>query len=182
MTNLQLVLSRDVIATLVPAGDQVTLQKGTLVSISQALGGTATVRTPSGLFRVGSNDLDALGKDFSLSPDTANEIKNVPFSETLIWDTLKTCFDPEIPINIVDLGLIYDLSFEKIPNTEKYSISAKMTLTAQGCGMGPTIAQDAKEKIEALPFVESAQVDIVWDPVWNPHMISEEGRKTLGIN
>lgn len=178
----ELFLKRNVVATLVPAGDEVTLEKGTLVTVSQALGGTATVRTPTGLFRIGTRDLDALDESYISEQNDAENEHEAEFSENILWETLKTCFDPEIPINIVDLGLIYDLAWEPASENAKYKVSAKMTLTAQGCGMGPTIAQDAKEKLEALPFVDSAQVDIVWDPVWNPHMISAEGRKTLGIN
>ena len=102
------------------------------------------------------------------------------FSEKAVWDAMRTCFDPEIPVNIVDLGLIYDLSIEKTPSGGN-AVDVKMTLTAPGCGMGPVIAEDARRKIAALPTVERAKVHIVWDPVWNPRMISEEGRRSLGL-
>ncbi len=102
------------------------------------------------------------------------------FSEKAVWDAMRTCFDPEIPVNIVDLGLVYDLSIERTPSGAN-AVDVKMTLTAPGCGMGPVIAEDARRKIAGLPSVESARVHIVWDPVWNPRMISEEGRRALGI-
>ena len=102
------------------------------------------------------------------------------FSEEAVWAALKTCFDPEIPVNIVDLGLVYDLAVEKTP-TGKHILEVKMTLTAPGCGMGPVIAEDARQKISKLPDVESAKVHIVWDPQWTPQMISDAGRKVLGL-
>jgi len=185
MVNQEVTLIRDCPATLIPAGDAVTLPAGARVFVSQALGGTVTVRADSGLFRIGARDLDALG-DAAAQAVQAEEAsasdatESGEFSESLLWEQLKTCFDPEIPINIVDLGLIYDLQAAKA-SEGKYQVSVKMTLTAQGCGMGPVIADDARAKLETLPQVESAQVDIVWDPVWTPQMISEEGRKKLGI-
>ena len=102
------------------------------------------------------------------------------FSEQAVWNTLKTCFDPEIPVNIVDLGLIYDLAIERSAGGG-HAVDVKMTLTAPGCGMGPVIAEDARQKIAALPTVERAAVHIVWDPQWTPQMISETGRKALGL-
>ena len=102
------------------------------------------------------------------------------FSEEAVWSALRTCFDPEIPVNIVDLGLIYDLAIEP-DGAGRHGVEVKMTLTAPGCGMGPVIAADAKSKLEALPGVETATVEIVWDPIWNPRMISEAGRKQLGL-
>ena len=102
------------------------------------------------------------------------------FNEAAVWSALKTCFDPEIPVNIVDLGLVYDLAIERAGDGT-HTVEAKMTLTAQGCGMGPTIAEDARQKIAALPTVTSAKVHIVWDPIWTPQMISASGRKALGL-
>ena len=101
--------------------------------------------------------------------------------EQIVWDQIKTCYDPEIPVNIVDLGLIYDLRIAEPDAKGEFVVNVKMTLTAQGCGMGSVIANDAKEKIEALQGVSSAQVDIFWDPPWTPHMISEEGRQKLDL-
>jgi metal-sulfur cluster biosynthetic enzyme len=102
------------------------------------------------------------------------------FSEAAVWTALRSCFDPEIPVNIVDLGLVYDLAIESA-TAGKHTVEVKMTLTAPGCGMGPVIAEDARKKIAELPEVESAKVHIVWDPQWTPHMISPEGRKKLGL-
>ena len=133
------------------------------------------------MYRVGESELDALGEE--VRKEVAGSQKPTeeqgPFSEEKVWDAMRGCYDPEIPVNIVDLGLIYDCRIEEGESGKK--IAVKMTLTAQGCGMGPVIADDAKQRILALPEVESAQVDIVWDPPWNPRMISEEGKKILGL-
>lgn len=186
-THETLTLVRDTPATIIPAGDEQTLSKGTTVTITQALGGTVTIRTNSGLFRIASKNWDALGEaaraDLQAAAEAAeNDFGDTPFSEDLVWEAMKGCFDPEIPVNIVDLGLIYDLRLEGPDGAGKYDAYVKMTLTAQGCGMGPVIAEDAKTRIEALPAVSKAQVDIVWDPPWTPHMISDEGRTKLGLS
>ncbi len=184
MENLEVTLNRDCKATLIPAGHEVLLTEGTTVHIAQTLGGNLTVRNDMGMYRIGSADLDALGDEFAEqfnSQKVTNDVSDRSFSEDSIWEALKTCYDPEIPVNIVDLGLIYDLSTEALARGSS-SVKVKMTLTAQGCGMGPAIAADAKDKIEAIPEVESAEVEIVWDPQWTPHMISEEGRKLLGLD
>jgi probable FeS assembly SUF system protein SufT len=173
------ILSKDCPATAIPAGDQISLKEGTSVFITQTLGGNVTVRTNEGLFRIAREEVPAIA-GFSLKPENAAPVTKAEFSEQLVWDTLKTCFDPEIPVNIVDLGLVYDLAVEK-NSTGTNSVEVKMTLTAPGCGMGPVIAEDARQKIAALPNVESAKVHIVWDPQWVPQMISESGRKVLGL-
>ena len=174
-------LVRDCASTLIPAGDVVVLEKGTEVTVTQALGGSVTVRTPMGLFRIAPADIEALGADAVNQYGKKDEtVISGPVNQEALWEALKGCFDPEIPVNIVDLGLIYHL--ELTPGVRGgQKVAAKMTLTAQGCGMGPVIAADAKSKLEALPGVESAEVEIVWDPVWNPRMISEAGRKQLGL-
>lgn len=175
-----LILSRDITATVIPAGDTVALTAGTAAHVMQTLGGSVTVRTDQGLFRITRENADAL-QGFDVSK--LEEVKPVvagEFSEEAVWAAMKTCFDPEIPVNIVDLGLVYDLSVEKTP-TGGNVVEVKMTLTAQGCGMGPVIAEDARSKIAALPTVESAKVHIVWDPIWTPQMISDAGRKALGL-
>jgi len=179
-------LTRDCEATLIPSGEEVLLQKDSTYSVKQALGESVTLANEIGLFRVAKENLDALGEDGNKlrnelearAAEAASQDK--PFSEDLLWDALKSCYDPEIPVNIVDLGLIYDLHHEACADG-LHQVAAKMTLTAQGCGMGPVIADDARQKLEALPSVASATVEIVWDPPWNPHMISEEGRKQMGM-
>jgi probable FeS assembly SUF system protein SufT len=172
-------LTQDVSATVIPAGDVVTLPAGTEVHIVQTLGGNVTVRTDRGLFRIAQQDVGAIG-GYSAQPAATPPKHGGEFSEQAVWDALKTCFDPEIPVNIVDLGLIYDLAIEKGLGGG-HAIDVKMTLTAPGCGMGPVIAEDARQKIAALPNVERATVHIVWDPQWTPQMISETGRKALGL-
>jgi probable FeS assembly SUF system protein SufT len=162
------------------------LPEGTRAVISQALGGTVTIRTDAGLFRLSSKDWDALGEAAKAQLEATHAESgpdgvDAPFSEALVWDAMRGCFDPEIPVNIVDLGLIYDLRTEGPDAEGRHAVFVKMTLTAQGCGMGPVIAEDAKKNIEALGCVSSAQVDIVWDPPWTPHMISDAGREKLGL-
>lgn len=178
--NQSYLLSQDCPATVIPAGDIVTLTAGTSVFITQTLGGNITVRTATGLFRLAREDAAHLA-GFTPQPATPAPAASGDFSEAVVWAALKTCFDPEIPVNIVDLGLVYDLAIEPTP-TGGYVVEVKMTLTAPGCGMGPVIAEDARQKIAALPTVESAKVHIVWDPQWVPQMISDAGRKTLGLD
>ena len=175
----EFILTRDIPATVIPAGDAVTLKSGTSAHVMQTLGGNVTVRTDGGLFRITRDHADAL-KGFDTSKLVGESAAAGDFSETAVWAAMKTCFDPEIPVNIVDLGLVYDLSVEKTP-AGGHAVEVKMTLTAPGCGMGPVIAEDARQKIAALPTVESARVHIVWDPIWTPQMISDAGRKALGL-
>jgi probable FeS assembly SUF system protein SufT len=171
-------LTQDCPATIIPAGDKVTLKAGTGVFITQTLGGNVTVRTDAGLFQIAVADTRTIG-GYTAKTDLP-AVTVAEFSEEAVWAALKTCFDPEIPVNIVDLGLVYDLAIEKTP-AGKHLLEVKMTLTAPGCGMGPVIAEDARAKIARLPDVESAKVHIVWDPQWAPQMISETGRKALGL-
>ena len=179
--NKEITLKSNCIATIIPAGDEVTLAEGATFSIAQSLGNSVTLRDSNGMYMVGEDQLSALGEEMKkevLQADQS-EANDGPFEEKQIWDALRGCYDPEIPVNIVDLGLIYDLTIEEGEKGKK--IFVKMTLTAQGCGMGPVIAEDAKTRVEKLITVESAQVEIVWDPQWNPRMISEEGKKVLGL-
>jgi probable FeS assembly SUF system protein SufT len=172
-------LTRDCDAVQIPVGTTVTLEKGTEVYVMQSLGGSYTVQAPSygGLFRIAGRDADAIGKEPAVSepvaPAEAGDL------ESQVWNALKTCYDPEIPVNIVDLGLVYDMRIS--PEGEASRVDVKMTLTAQGCGMGGAIAADARHKILALAGVADAAVDIVWDPPWTPQMISPEGRERLGM-
>lgn len=174
-------LQRPCQATLIPSGDVVVLEQGSTADVTQALGGSVTLRTPLGLFRVSSADFDAFGPEAAAAlASTGKPQGGGEFSEEAVWAALRECFDPEIPLNIVDLGLVYDLAVEKTARGG-HSVVVKMTLTAPGCGMGPTIAGDARARIAALPSVEQATVDIVWDPQWTPHMISDAGRAKLGL-
>ena len=177
---METTLKHDTPATAIPSGEAFTLATGTAVYITQTLGGNVTVRTDRGLFRIAAENAGALA-GYAAAPATpVAATADGDFSEAAIWAALKTCFDPEIPVNIVDLGLVYDLAIETNADGT-HLVEAKMTLTAPGCGMGPVIAEDARQKIAALPTVNAAKVHIVWDPVWTPQMISPEGRKTLGL-
>ena len=173
-------LTRDCTAIQIPAGSPVTLPAGTEVVITQSLGGSHTIHVHGGLFRIGSQDADALGLERQVPGAGPDGVQGGALSEQMIWDTLKSCYDPEIPVNIVDLGLVYDMGIEELPGGGK-KVFVKMTLTAPGCGMGATIAGDAQQKILMLPSVEDASVEIVWDPPWHQSMITPEGRRLLGI-
>lgn len=176
---METTLIRDCKATAIPAGNVATLAKGTSVLVTQTLGGNVTVRADTGLFRIASSDVEAL-KDLDLEEASSTAIPEGESLEDAVWGALKQCYDPEIPINIVDLGLVYDLRIEAADGGQS-DVFVKMTLTAQGCGMGPVIAEDARTRIQLLDQVREARVDIVWDPVWNPQMISPGGRQILGI-
>ncbi len=172
-------LSRDCNAVQIPAGNTVTLPAGTEVDITQTLGGSYTVHALGGLFRIAPADADALGLTVEAQP-AIPAVQGDVVSESMVWETLRSCYDPEIPVNIVDLGLVYDMGIEDLSNGNK-KVFVKMTLTAPGCGMGATIAGDAQQKILMLPGVEDASVEIVWEPLWHQSMITAEGRRILGI-
>jgi probable FeS assembly SUF system protein SufT len=174
-------LSRDVSVVAVPAGDTVTLPKGTEVAITQALGGSYTLMVPTygGLFRLADKDADAIGKEVRAQAEASQAPLSDEDLEKEVWLKLKTCYDPEIPVNIVDLGLIYHM--EITPLSEGNRVDVKMTLTAQGCGMGGSIAADAMGKLLGIPGVKEADVQVVWDPPWTPEKISPEGRTLLGM-
>jgi probable FeS assembly SUF system protein SufT len=177
--NTEIELTRDCEAIQIPAGLKTTIPAGTQVIITQSLGGSYTIACDFGLFRISENDVDALG----IQPRAALEKKEksgAAVSEDAIWDQLRTVYDPEIPVNIVDLGLVYDCQVLKSPESGT-RVEVKMTLTAPGCGMGPAIAQDARSKILTIPGVDEADVELVWDPPWNQHMISEAGKMKLGL-
>ena len=176
-------LARDCEAVQIPHGNSLTLPKGTPVDITQMLGGSYTVHTQGGLYRVASKDADALGIAPATDAETkkpATAIASVAVDDQQIWATLKTCFDPEIPVNIVDLGLVYNMQLSKLPSGNS-RVDVKMTLTAPGCGMGGVIAGDAQQKLLMLDGVEDATVEIVWDPPWHQSMITAEGRRVLGL-
>lgn len=183
MSYEEIELTRDCEAVQIPQGTVVTVPKGTLAVITQSLGDTYTLQLPTmgGLVRVADKDADALGKKSKGQPTTATAATHGTVSEDMVWEELKQVYDPEIPINVVDLGLIYDLQVVSLPSGGS-NVAVKMTLTAQGCGMGPAIALDAQSRIETLPGVEAADVQVVWDPPWNPEMISPAGKKKLGVS
>jgi len=178
MTSVE--LKRDCPAVQIPAGTSTTLLTGTPVDITQTLGGSYTVHAQGGLYRIAAKDADALGLEPQASEATTAP-EGGPVDEKAVWDVLRTCFDPEIPVNIVDLGLVYDMQLAKLPSGDS-RVDVKMTLTAPGCGMGPSIAGDAQVKLLNLPGVEDAHVEIVWDPPWHHSMITEPGRKVLGLD
>lgn len=174
------VLLRDCPAAEIPAGTMIMLPAGTTAIVTQTLGGSVTVRALGTLYRIAPEDVDAL-KGVAVHPEGVPVPRDpAEFGEAAVWAALRTCFDPEIPLNIVDLGLVYDLSVEPAPGGGKL-VEVKMTLTAPGCGMGPVIAEDARSKIAALPGVTEARVHIVWDPAWTPEMMSTDGRQVLGL-
>ena len=177
----EVTLVKNCIATIIPAGDEVTLAEGATYSIAQSLGGSVTLRDINGMYRVGEGELSSLGEEINQEVLKASEVESSekPFSEDVVWEALRGCYDPEIPVNIVDLGLVYDLQISGDEEVKK--VDVKMTLTAQGCGMGPVIADDAKTRIESLPQVTEVTVEIIWDPPWNPKMMSDEGKKALGL-
>lgn len=177
------ILSRDCLATIIPAGEKINLPSGTKVTITHRLGGNFTVVSDYGMFRIAGNDADAINESI---PETATQppihsSEHVgPPDEQTLWTQLKTVFDPEIPVNIVDLGLVYSLDINPLEENQ-YGVTVYMTLTAPGCGMGPAIAEDARQRLITVPGVSSASVEIIWEPPWTQDMISEEGKMQLGL-
>lgn len=182
-------LTREVQAVQIPSGESIELPALTKVRITQQLGGSYTVMTPYGLARIDGANADALGPDIAEEQSSSSEQKqSEPLAEgeepdeEAIWQQLKNVYDPEIPVNIVDLGLVYSMTVEPTEdNKNLYKVTVQMTLTAPGCGMGPAIAEDAKSKVILVPGVDSAEVNLTWEPAWDQSMISEEGRMILGL-
>ncbi|HYC71982.1 MAG TPA: putative Fe-S cluster assembly protein SufT [Opitutaceae bacterium] len=180
MQNRERTLSRDVAAAQIPSGEKQQLAAGTRVFLHQTLGGSYTVQTDFGLFRIDGRDGDALGEQVvDNSVRSATLAGGAPDPEA-VWAQLRQVFDPEIPVNIVDLGLVYSMDIAK-QEDGGHKVDIQMTLTAPGCGMGPVIAEDAKNKVLLVPGVSTADVRITWDPPWNQSMISEEGKMKLGL-
>ncbi|MDE2449203.1 MAG: putative Fe-S cluster assembly protein SufT, partial [Gammaproteobacteria bacterium] len=172
--NEPFVVNREVKAVIVPAGVEVSLKPGQSGYITQALGGSFTVYMEGNLFRISGEDADALGKEPVKAPElppnaTENDVRE------LAWAQMRTCYDPEIPINIVDLGLVYECTLSTTSDGKK-RVDVKMTLTAPGCGMGGILSADVQEKIESVPSVKEAHVEIVFDPPWSRDMMSEEAK------
>jgi probable FeS assembly SUF system protein SufT len=177
--NEPFVISRDVNAVIVPAGEQVTLKAGQAGYITQALGGSFTLYVEGNLFRLSGENADAIGRQVVRPPElppnaTEDDVRK------LAWAQMRSCYDPEIPINVVDLGLIYEC--DVTPNADgTRSVRVRMTLTAPGCGMGEVLVQDVKEKVEIIPTVSSTDVELVFDPPWNQSMMSEAARLQTGM-
>ncbi len=178
------VLNRACKAVQIPSGLEIEIPAGTEVIITQSLGGTFTVAAPTGLAQISGKDADALGMDpaeveAAAKAAAPGEAADGLSLEDRLWEQLKTCYDPEIPVNIVDLGLVYDCRLVEDNGVRRAEV--KMTLTAPGCGMGPVIASEAEHKLLALDGVDEAKVELVWDPPWSQTMISEAGRMKLGM-
>lgn len=178
-------LSRDVEAAVVPVGTKVTLLKGETAYITQSLGGAYTVVVNGNMFRIDGRDADALGQQVAPKTAGAPNIPRPPRTLELVeaeaWAQLRTCYDPEIPVNIVDLGLIYDCHVTPLPDKDRFQVDVKMTLTAPGCGMGPVLQQDVSNKLLSIEEVDEANVELVWDPQWNQGMMTEAAKLQLGL-
>ena len=172
-------LERDCAAVLVPQGDRVTLPAGSIGYITQSLGGSFTVFVEGNLFRIAGEDADALGKDppapLELGADAGDEAV-----EALVWKQLRTCFDPEIPVDIVELGLVYSCDLERLADGTR-RVEIRMTLTAPACGMGDILVDDVRTKVERVPTVSEADVELVFDPPWNQTMMSDAARLETGM-
>lgn len=167
---------RECDATLIPSGIKVTIQKNSLVMITQALGNSYTVYVNGNLARVAGKDGDALGMVIMDDID----VNSLPGTlEEKVWEVLKTIFDPEIPVNIVDLGLVYECHTQEIDG--QYHVFIKMTLTAPGCGMGPVLVADLEQKVRAIHNVSDVKIDLVFDPPWDRSMMSDVAKLQLGM-
>ncbi|HKS36673.1 MAG TPA: putative Fe-S cluster assembly protein SufT [Verrucomicrobiae bacterium] len=180
--NEPVTLARDVEAAVVPVGTKVTLQKGEQAYITQSLGGSYTVVVNGNMFRLDGKDADALGLEVAAKPvSTTGQPRTKEELEKEVWNQLKMCYDPEIPVNIVDLGLVYDSQLTPVGTANTYKADVKMTLTAPGCGMGPTLAQDVQNRLLMIEEIEEANVELVWDPPWNQGMMTEAAKLQLGL-
>ena len=173
-------LTRDVEAAIIPVGTRVTLQKGEQAHITQTLGGSYTVIVNGNMFRIEGKDADSLGLEVVAKPASTGAPVTQELLEKEIWNQLRSCYDPEIPVNVVDLGLIYDCHLTPI-SAGSHRVDVKMTLTAPGCGMGPTLAQDVQNRLLSLEGVDDVAVELVWDPPWNQGMMTEQAKLQLGL-
>ncbi len=177
----EITLQREVGAIQIPDGTPVTIPEGTRVFLTQELGGSFTVTTDrGGMFRIDQRNADALGKEVVASSIDQSVAADPEAMEEQVWAQLRKCYDPEIPVNVVDLGLIYDCRLVERPEGG-HQAEIKMTLTAPGCGMGPVLAEDVRARLEEIPGVGKAQVEVVFDPPWNPNMMTEAARLQLGF-
>jgi probable FeS assembly SUF system protein SufT len=179
-SNESITLARDVEAAVIPVGTKVTLQQGEQAYVTQSLGGSYTVVVNGNMFRIEGKDADALGITLSAKTAASGAPVTQEELEKEIWNQLRSCYDPEIPVNIVDLGLIYDCHLAPL-NGSTYRVDVKMTLTAPGCGMGPMLAQDVQNKLLGLEGVDDVAVELVWDPPWNQAMMTEAAKLQLGL-
>ncbi|HYR28876.1 MAG TPA: putative Fe-S cluster assembly protein SufT [Thermoanaerobaculia bacterium] len=176
----EVTFSRNAEAIMIPSGEKVLVPAGAQATITQSLGGAYTLITDRGLMvRVSGPEVEAIGKTAAESAEMKPEELTPEKLEEMVWEQLKTCYDPEIPVNIVDLGLVYLCELDE--TAEGKNVKIKMTLTAPGCGMGPVLASDVKMKIEALPGVKNADVEVVFDPVWDRSMMSDAAKLQLGM-
>jgi probable FeS assembly SUF system protein SufT len=173
-------IARDVEAAIIPAGSRVTLLKGEKAFITQSLGGSYTVVVNGNMFRIEGTDADALGLQPEVKPVSAGAPVSQEQLEKEVWNQLRSCYDPEIPVNIVDLGLIYDCHLSPL-TPSSFRVEVKMTLTAPGCGMGPMLAQDVQNRVLGLEGVDDVAVELVWDPPWNQAMMTEAAKLQLGL-
>ena len=178
--NDPIALTRDVEAAIIPVGEKVTLQKGEQAYLTQSLGGSYTVVVNGNMFRIEGKDADALGLELAAKTASTGAPVTQEQLEKEIWNQLRSCYDPEIPVNIVDLGLIYDCHLTPI-NPGSHRVDVKMTLTAPGCGMGPMLAQDVQNKLLSMEGVDDVAVELVWDPPWNQGMMTEAAKLQLGL-
>ena len=177
----EVTIKREVGAIQIPDGSPVVIPEGTKVLITQSLGGSFTVMTDRGaMFRIDQRNADALGKEPAEEANRSTAPADAESLEQLIWSEMKKCFDPEIPVNVVDLGLIYDCQVHDRPEGG-FRVEIKMTLTAPGCGMGPVLAEDVRARLEAISGVEETEVEIVFDPPWSPNMMTDAARLQLGF-
>jgi probable FeS assembly SUF system protein SufT len=170
---------RDCPAVMVPQGEAVTLPAGQAGYITQALGGSFTVFVDGNLFRIAGGDADAIGKLPPAPLELADGAEDAEV-EKLVWQQLRTCFDPEIPIDIVELGLVYDCDLEPVADGQR-KVNVRMTLTAPGCGMGEILVDDVRTKIEMIPTISEADVELVFDPPWNHSMMSDAAKLETGM-
>ena len=170
---------RDCPAVMVPSGERVDLPAGQVGYLTQALGGSFTVYVEGNLFRIGNDDADAIGKEPMPLPKLAEDADDEEV-ERLVWSQLRTCFDPEIPITVVDLGLVYSCELARTESGER-KVDVKMTLTAPGCGMGDILVGDVRSKIELIPTIAEADVELTFDPPWNHSMMSEAAKLETGM-
>ncbi len=177
--NEPVVVRRDVEGLMVPSGVPVTLPMDSLVYITQAMGGSFTVYFEGNLVRVPGKDADALGKESVTLPALPDGATDEQF-EALAWEQLKTIYDPEIPINIVELGLVYECAIRRLPSGQR-SVNLRMTVTAPGCGMGEILVEEARQKISMIPTAGEVDVQLVFDPPWSQDMMSEAARLEAGL-